>query len=43
MFIVREYAACLLVPLFAAVVLFAACGVFVAVKAGYRVGTRLLR
>jgi hypothetical protein len=43
MFVVREYAACLLVALFAAAVLFAGYGAFLALKAGYRVGARLWR
>jgi hypothetical protein len=43
MFVVREYAACLLVALFAATLLLAGCGIFLALKAGYRVGARLLR
>ncbi len=43
MFIVREYAACLVVALFAAGLLMAGFGIFVALKAGCRGGTKLLR
>jgi hypothetical protein len=42
-YVVHEYAACLLVALVAAAVLFAGYSSFLAVKAGYRVGERLLR
>jgi hypothetical protein len=34
MFIFREYAACLLVALFAATLFLAACGIFLGLKAG---------
>ena len=40
MFIVREYAACLLVALFAATPFLAGCGIFLALKAGYRIAAR---
>ena len=42
MFIVREYAACVLLALFAATLFLAACGVFLALKAGCRVAARTL-
>jgi len=43
MYVVHEYAACLLVAMVAAAVLFASYGSFLALKAGYRVGERILR
>jgi von Willebrand factor type A domain len=43
MFIVREYAACLLVVLLAAALLFAGCGTFLALRAGYRAAAKALR
>ena len=43
MFLVREYAACLIVALFLATLLFAGCGIFLALKAGYRIGVKLLQ
>ena len=42
MFIVREYAACLLVALFAATLFLASCGIFLALKAGCRIAARTL-
>jgi len=42
MFIVREYAACLLVALFAATLFLAGCGIFLALKAGCRIAARTL-
>jgi hypothetical protein len=42
MFIVREYAACLLVALLLAALLVAGCGIFLAFKAGYRIAARTL-
>jgi len=43
MYVVREYAACLFVALFAAAIFCAGCGAFLALKAGYRAGARLWR
>jgi hypothetical protein len=42
MFIVREYAACLLVALLLAALLVAGCGIFLALKAGCRIAARTL-
>ena len=42
MFIVREYAACVLVALFAAALFLAGCGIFLALKAGCRIAARTL-
>ena len=42
MFIVREYAVCLLVALLAATLFLAACVIFLALKAGYRIAARTL-
>jgi len=42
MFILREYAACLLVVLFAGTVFFIGCGIFLALKAGCRVAAKAL-
>ena len=42
MFIIREYAACLIVVLVAATLLFAGCGIFLVLKAGYRIAARTL-
>src|SRR5512146_1040522 len=43
MFILREYAACLLLALFIAALLVAGCGIFLALKAGWGVAAKLLR
>jgi hypothetical protein len=43
MFIVREYAACVLVALFAAMLFLAGCGIFLALKAGCRIAATTLR
>src|SRR5512133_36222 len=40
MFMVREYAACLLLAVVAAALFFAACGIFRALKAACRIGAR---
>jgi hypothetical protein len=42
MFIVREYAACVLAALFAGTLFLAGCGIFLALKAGYRITARNL-
>ena len=42
MFIVREFAACVLVALFAATLVLAGCGIFLALKAGCRIAARTL-
>jgi hypothetical protein len=42
MFIVREYAACLLVALLLAALVVAGCGIFLALKAGCRIAARTL-
>ena len=42
MFIVREYAACLLMALLLAALLVAGCGIFLALKAGCRIAARTL-
>ena len=40
MFILREYAACLVVVLFVGALLFAGCGIFLTLKAGWRIAAR---
>lgn len=42
MFIAREYAACVLVALFAGTLFLAGCGIFLALKAGCRIAARTL-
>jgi len=42
MFIIREYAACVLATLFAGTLFLAGCGIFLALKAGCRIAARTL-
>ena len=42
MFIVREYAACVLVALFAGTLFLAGCGILLALKTGCRIAARTL-
>jgi hypothetical protein len=42
MFIAREYAACVLFALFAGTLFLAGCGIFLALKAGFRIAAKTL-